>query len=130
MSARRSVIEGIIHKPPPETPEEQDVRDAFQGERQARVHPPMLTVIFKNGDERLLAYPLLRDAFKRKGGSEWELVFDDWRVIFTGRNLGDKLRDLLRMHRLSFLQEGNLVEDDLTPEDHAFIESIQIKPKE
>jgi hypothetical protein len=37
---------------------------------------------------------------------------------------------MLRLQRLSVLREGNLIEDELMPEDKAFIESIKIKEKE
>jgi hypothetical protein len=90
----------------------------------------MLVVILKNGDEHLLAYPLFRRARKREGGRIWELMFDDCTVRLTGRNLGEKLRDMLRLQRLSILREGNLIEDELTPDDKAFIEAIQIIEKE
>lgn len=90
----------------------------------------MLVVTLKNGDELLLSYALFRRAFKREGGRVWELVFDDCSVIITGRNLSEKLRDMLRLQRLSVLREGNLIEDELMPEDKAFIESIAIHEKE
>lgn len=90
----------------------------------------MLVVCLKDGDELLLAYPLFRRAYKREGGRKWELVFDDCSVVLTGRNLGDKLRDMLRLQRLSTLREGNLIEDELTSEDKAFIERIEIREKE
>jgi hypothetical protein len=130
--SRPSVIDGIIRKSSGTTPpeHEEEVRAAIENERQARTHPAMLAVCLKNGDELLLSYPLLRHAWKREGGRKWELVFDDYTVLLTGRNLSDKLRDLLRLQRLSLLREGNLIEDELTPEDKAFIESIQIKKKE
>jgi len=111
-------------------PVDEDAREAFGGEWQARAHPAMLVVILKNGDEHMLAYPLLRRAYKREGGRKWELVFDDCTVVFTGRNLGKKLSDMLRMQRLSFLKEGNLIEEELTPEDKAFIDTIEIEEKE
>lgn len=132
MSARSSVIDQIVKKPTSgQTPQlEEEVRDAIVHEKQARTHPAMLVVALKNGDEVLLAYPLFRRAFKREGGRRWELVFDDCVVVLTGRNLGDKLRDMLRLQRLSMLREGNLIEDELTPEDKAFIESIRIEEKE
>jgi hypothetical protein len=129
MSAKHaSVVSKIIQKEPPA--DEEEVRAAIESERQARTHPAMLVVCLKDGDELLLAYPLFRRAYKREGGRKWELVFDDCSVILTGRNLGDKLRDMLRLQRLSTLREGNLVEDELTPEDKAFIESIVIREKE
>jgi hypothetical protein len=131
-SSRASVIDGIIRKSPAGVPpqQEEDVRAAIENERQARTHPAMLVVVLKNGDELMLAYPLFRRAYKREGGRKWELVFDDCSVIITGRNLGDKLRDLLRLQRLSLLREGNLIEEELMPEDKAFIESIVIREKE
>jgi hypothetical protein len=131
MSGRTSssVIDEIRRKGTAAPPEE-EVRAAVESERQARTHPAMLVVCKKNGDELLLAYPLLRHVWKREGGSIWELVFDDYKVIIRGRNLGDKLRDLLRLQRLSALREGNLIEDELTSEDKAFIESIDIREKE
>ncbi len=129
MSGRPSVIEEIKKKGPA-APVEEDVRDAIEKERQARTHPAMLVVCLKNGDELLLAYALFRRATKREGGRVWELVFDDCSVVLTGRNLGDKLRDLLRLQRLSLLREGNLIEEELMAEDKAFIESIQIREKE
>ena len=129
MSARPSVIDSIVKKTPVASVEE-PVREAIEHERQARAHPAMLVVCLKNGDELLLAYPLFRRAFKRNGGRNWELEFDDCSVLLTGRNLGDKLRDMLRLQRLSLLREGNLIEDELTPEDKAFIESIEVKEKE
>ncbi len=132
MSGRSSVIDNIVRKssavPPPQ--HEEEVRSAIENERQARTHPAMLVVVLKNGDELLLAYTLFRRAFKREGGRVWELVFDDCSVILTGRNLGDKLRDMLRLQRLSMLREGNLIEEELMPEDKAFIESIQIREKD
>jgi hypothetical protein len=130
MSARSSIIESIVKKAPLAPPEEEEVRAAVEHERQARTHPAMLVVCLKNGDEMLLAYTLFRRALKREGGRIWELVFDDCSVVLTGRNLGDKLRDMLRLQRLSLLREGNLVEDELMPEDKAFIESIVIREKE
>lgn len=124
-----SVISTIVHKGHAAPPEE-EVRAAVESERQARTHPAMLVVCLKNGDELLLSYSLLRHVWKREGGSMWELVFDDFKIVIRGRNLSDKLRDMLRLQRLSALREGNLIEDELTPEDKAFIESIQIKEKE
>jgi hypothetical protein len=121
-----SVISTIVHKGHAAPPEE-EVRAAVESERQARTHPAMLVVCLKNGDEHLLAYPLFRRAVKRDGGRTWELVFDDCTVVLTGRNLGDKLRDMLRLQRLSILREGDLIEDELTPEDKAFIERIVIR---
>jgi hypothetical protein len=129
MSAKHvSVVSKIIQKEPPA--DEEEVRAAIESERQARTHPAMLVVCLKDGDELLLAYPLFRRAYKREGGRKWELVFDDCSVILTGRNLGDKLRDMLRLQRLSTLREGNLIEDELTSEDKAFIERIEIREKE
>ena len=128
MTARNNVISTILHKPPAAPPEE-PVREAIEQERQARTHPAMLVVILKNGDELLLSYALFRRAYKREGGRRWELVFDDCSVLLTGRNLTDKLRDMLRLQKLSALREGNLIEDELTPEDKAFIESIEIREK-
>ena len=92
----------------------------------------MLVVSMKNGDELMLSYSLLRHVWKREGGSTWELVFDDFKVIVKGRNLGvgEKLSDMLRLQRLSALREGNLIEDELMPEDKAFIDSIAIHEKE
>lgn len=128
-TARSRVIDDIMQKVPAAGADEQ-IRDSIEQERQARMHPAMLVVILKNGDELLLAYPLFRRAFKREGGRIWELVFDDCTVRITGRNLGEKLRDMLRLQRLSILREGNLIEDELTPDDKAFIESIHIIEKE
>jgi hypothetical protein len=125
-----SVISTIVPKAHAAPREDEEVRAAIESERQARTHPAMLVVSLKNGDEQLLAYPLFRRAIKRDGGSTWELVFDDCSVILTGRNLGDKLRDMLRLQRLSVLREGDLIEDELTPEDKAFIERIEIREKE
>ena len=130
MSGRSGVIDSIIKKIPNVPQDEEEVRSAVEHERQSRTHPAMLVVTLKNGDEMLLAYTLFRRAFKREGGRVWELVFDDCSVVLTGRNLGEKLRDMLRLQRLSVLREGNLIEDELMPEDKAFIESIQIKEKE
>jgi hypothetical protein len=129
MSGKSSVIEQIVKKAPSVQPEE-EVRAAIEQERQARTHPAMLVVCLKNGDEMMLAYSLFRRALKREGGARWELVFDDCVVVLKGRNLGDKLRDMLRLQRLSMLREGNLIEDELIAEDKAFIESIEIKVKE
>jgi hypothetical protein len=125
-----NVISSILQKGPPVAPDDEEVRAAIESERQARTHPAMLVVILKNGDELLLSYPLFRRAYKREGGRRWDLVFDDCVVTLTGRNLGDKLRDMLRLQRLSLLREGNLIEEELTPEDKAFIESIEIREKE
>lgn len=130
MSAKNTVLERIRQQSPQvvtASPDEQ-VREAVEAERQARTHPAMLVVSLKGGDEVLLAYSLFRRA--RRSGGRWELVFDDCTVVLTGRNLGDKLRDLLRLQKLSLLREGNLVEDELAAEDKAFIESIEIKEKE
>ncbi len=124
------VIDSILQKGPPAASEDEEIRSAIEKERQARTHPAMLVVILKNGDELLLAYPLFRRAYKREGGRKWELVFDDCTVTITGRNLGDGLRDMLRLQRLSILREGNLIEEELTPEDKAFIESIKVEEKE
>lgn len=124
-----SMLNKIAQTEPP-TDEEQ-VRASMEIERQARTHPTMLAVRLKNGDEQLLSYNLFRRAFKRDGGRTWELVFDDCSVIFTGRNLnGDNLCDAFRLQRLKRLSEGNLIEDELMPEDKAFIESIKIIEKE
>jgi hypothetical protein len=128
-TVRSKVIEDIMRKVPPAETEEY-IPDSIAQERQARLHPAMLVVILKNGDEHLLAYPLFRRARKREGGRIWELMFDDCTVRLTGRNLGEKLRDMLRLQRLSILREGNLIEDELTPDDKAFIEAIQIIEKE
>jgi hypothetical protein len=128
MSGKSSVIEALKRQPP--VPPDEDVRSAIEQERQARTRPVMLVVTLKNGDELLLAYSLFRSARKREGGRTWELVFDDCTVVLTGRNLGDKLRDMLRLQRLSMLREGNLIEDELVAEDKAFIESIVIREKE
>ena len=132
MSGKPSVIDSIVRKSSGVTPPPQDdeVRAAIENERQSRTRPAMLVVVLKNGDELLLAYSLFRRAFKREGGRVWELAFDDCSVILTGRNLSDKLRDMLRLQRLSTLREGNLIEEELMPEDKAFIESIEIREKE
>jgi hypothetical protein len=132
MSGRGSVIDNIVRKSSSVTPpeHEEEVRAAIENERQSRTRPAMLVVSLKNGDELLLAYSLFRRAFKREGGRVWELVFDDCSVIITGRNLSDKLRDMLRLQRLSMLREGNLIEEELVPEDKAFIESIKIREKD
>jgi hypothetical protein len=129
MTARSSVISSIVQKSAP-PPVDEDAREAIEGERQGRTRPVMLTVVRKNGDEDLLSYALFRRARKREGGRKWVLAFDDCDVILTGRNLGDKLRDMLRLQRLSTLREGNLIEEELTPEDKAFIETIEIEEKE
>jgi hypothetical protein len=129
-NARSRVIDDIMQKVPASAGQDDQIPDSIKEERQARLHPAMLVVISKNGDEDLLAYPLFRRALKRDGGRVWELVFDDCTVRITGRNLGEKLRDMLRLQRLSILREGNLIEDELTPDDKAFIESIHITPKE
>lgn len=110
--------------------EDEETKDAIQGEFQARTRPVMLVVILKNGDELLLPYALLRHARKREGGRKWQLVYDDFTIVLTGRNLGDKLREKLRLQQLAFLREGNLVEEELTPDDKAFIESINVEDKE
>jgi hypothetical protein len=125
----RSVLESV-KKNPAVPPEDEELRAAVENERQSRTRPAMLVVTLKNGDELLLSYALFRRAFKREGGRVWELVFDDCSVIITGRNLSEKLRDMLRLQRLSVLREGNLIEDELMPEDKAFIESIAIHEKE
>ena len=132
MSGKTSVIENIVRKSSgvPPAAQEEEVRAAIENERQARTRPAMLVVVLKNGDELLLAYSLFRRAFKREGGRVWELAFDDCSVVLTGRNLSDKLRDMLRLQRLSTLREGNLIEEELMPEDKAFIESIEIREKE
>jgi hypothetical protein len=131
MSGRSSVIESIVKKTPIAPPDDDEqVRAAVENERQARTKPSMLVVTLKNGDEMLLSYALFRRAFKREGGRVWELVFDDCSVVITGRNLNEKLRDMLRLQRLSVIREGNLIEDELMPEDKAFIESIEIREKE
>ena len=132
MSGKASVIENIVRKSAatPAAPQDEDVRAAIENERQSRTRPAMLVVALKNGDEMLLSYALFRRAFKREGGRIWELVFDDCSVVLTGRNLSDKLRDMLRLQRLSTLREGNLIEEELTPDDKAFIESIEIREKE
>lgn len=132
MSGRGSVIDTIVRKSSgTAAPEHEDeVRAAIENERQSRTRPAMLVVSLKNGDELLLSYSLFRRAFKREGGRVWELVFDDCSVILTGRNLSDKLRDMLRLQRLSMLREGNLIEEELVPEDKAFIESIAIREKD
>ena len=129
MTARSSVISSIVRKSA-EAAMEENPREAVETERQVRARPPMLTVVRKNGDEDLLSYALLRRAQRREGGRKWVLVFDDCDVTLTGRNLGDWLRDMLRMHRLSTLREGNLIEEELTPVDEAFIEHIDIKEKD
>ena len=128
-TVRSKVIDEIMRKVPAAETEEY-IPESIAQERQARLHPAMLVVILKNGDEHLLAYPLFRRAFKREGGRIWELMFDDCTVRITGRYLGDILRVMLRLLRLSILSEGNLIEDELTPDDKAFIESIQIINKE
>jgi hypothetical protein len=114
----------------PHAPVEEDTRAAVESERQSRTRPAMLVVCRKNGDELLLPYALFRRAIKRGGGRTWELVFDDCTVVLTGRALGDRLRDLLRLQRLSILREGNEIEGELAEEDEMFIESIDIKAKE
>lgn len=130
MTARNpSVIHKIIKKEQ-QPAEESESRISVESERQARTHPAMLVVCLKNGDELLLSYSLFRQAVKTEGGSKWELVFDDCRVILEGRNLGDKLRDMLRLQRLSILREGNQVEDDLAEEGEMFIESIKVRERE
>lgn len=128
MSGKSSVIESL--KRQSSVPPDEDVRSAIEQERQARTRPLMLVVVRKNGDEMLLSYALFRSACRREGGRIWELVFDDCVVTVTGRNLGDKLRDMLRLQRLSMLREGNLIEDELVAEDKAFIESIAIEEKQ
>ena len=128
MTARSSVIKEIVSKSAPSG--DDGVRDAVETERQARTKPVMLVVALKNGDEVLLSYALFRRAFRREGGRVWELVFDDCSVVIKGRNLSDKLRDMLRLQKLSLVREGNLIEDDLVAEDKAFIESIEIREKE
>jgi hypothetical protein len=132
MSGKSSVIDNIVRKSSATTPSEheEEVRAAIENERQSRTRPVMLVVCLKNGDELLLSYSLFRRAFKREGGRVWELAFDDCSVILTGRNLSDKLRDMLRLQRLSTLREGNLIEEELMPEDKAFIESIEIREKD
>ena len=130
MRGKNVALDHILNAPPAAAPGEEPVRGAVESERQSRTHPAMLAVCLKDGDEVLLSYALLRDVWKREGGRKWELVFDDWVVVLTGRNLGDKLRDMLRLHKLSVLREGNLVEDDLVAEDEAFIKSITIQKKE
>lgn len=135
MNARNPVLAKIRNpvpspaEAPEESPEEQ-ARKALEQEKQARTHPAMLVLSLKNGDEVLLAYSLFRRASRREGGRKWELIFDDCKVIITGRKLGDKLRDLLRLQKLSLLREGNVIEDDLVSDDEAFIESITIEEKE
>ena len=124
-----SVIHKIIQKEQQAT-EESESRISVESERQARTHPAMLVVCKKNGDELLLAYSLFRRALKTEGGTIWELVFDDCSVILEGRNLGDKLRDMLRLQRLSILREGNAAEDDLAEEGEMFIESIKVRERE
>ena len=135
MSGKNAILEHIRKNPPASStaavvPSDAEVRESVEQERQARTHPAMLVVSFKNGDEVLLAYSLFRRASRREGGRKWELVFDDCKVLIRGRKLGDKLRDMLRLQKLSILREGNLIEDELVPEDEAFIESITIEEKE
>jgi hypothetical protein len=127
MTAKSSVIKEIVKTT---APGQDGTRDAVEQERQSRTRPVMLVVVLKSGDELLLSYALFRRALKREGGRIWELVFDDCTVVLTGRNLSDKLREMLRLQKLSFLREGNLIEDDLVAEDEAFIESIEIREKE
>ena len=131
MTARSSVIKEIVKSTAGQAiPGQDGTRDAIEQERQSRTRPVMLVVVLKNGDELLLSYALFRRALKREGGRIWELVFDDCTVVLTGRNLSDKLREMLRLQKLSLVREGNLIEDDLMPEDEAFIESIGIREKE
>lgn len=110
--------------------QEEKPKDAVQAELQARTRPVMLVVVLKNGDELLLPYALLRHARKYEGGRKWKLVYDDFTIVLTGRNVGDLLREKLRMQQLAFLREGNAIEDDLTDEGETFIESIEIDMKE
>ena len=128
MTARSSVIKEIVKSTA--VAGQDGARDAIEQERQSRTRPVMLVVVLKNGDELLLSYALFRRALKRGGGRVWELVFDDCTVVLKGRNLSDKLREMLRLQKLSLVREGNLIEDDLMPEDEAFIESIEIREKE
>ena len=133
MTARSSVIKEIVKSTAPagQAVAGQDgARDAIEQERQSRTRPVMLVVVLKNGDELLLSYALFRRALKRGGGRVWELVFDDCTVVLKGRNLSDKLREMLRLQKLSLVREGNLIEDELVEEDKAFIESIEIREKE
>lgn len=109
---------------------EEVTRKPVEKERQARTHPTMLVLVKKNGDELLVSYSLFRHAMKVEGGTRWELVFDDCIVTLTGRNLGKDLSDMLRLQQLSHLREGNVIEDELTGETDAFIESITIDMKE
>jgi len=124
-----SVVSKIIQKDQ-QPAEDTESRVSVESERQARTHPAMLVIIKKDGDELLLAYSLFRTARKTEGGSKWELVFDDCVVVLSGRNLGNKLRDMLRLQRLSILREGNAVEDDLAEEGEMFIESIKVRDRE
>ena len=128
MSGKSAIARFTQNAPP--APVEEDTRAAVESERQSRTRPAMLVVCLKNGDEMLLPYALFRRAFKRGGGRTWELVFDDCTVVLTGRALGDRLRDLLRLQRLSILREGNEIEGELAEEDEMFIESIDVKAKE
>ena len=131
MTARSSVIKEIVKSTAGQAiPGQDGTRDAIEQERQSRTRPVMLVVVLKNGDELLLSYALFRRALKREGGRIWELVFDDCTVVLTGRNLSDKLREMLRLQKLSLVREGNLIEDDLVAEDEAFIESIGIRKED
>jgi|GEM_PF-2029316 len=134
MSGNTGFLGDLVNRGPKSAPpapqHEEEVREAMQREMQARTHPSMLVVRSRDGGETLLAYTLLRRAKRWPGSNRWELAFDDCKVLIQGRNLGDKLRDMLRLQTLKLLQEGDLIEGEIVPADKAFIESIEIQENE
>jgi hypothetical protein len=103
--------------------EEEQVREAVKDARPA-IPTPMLDVVFRSGAIVSFSYAYLtRIDFDPSG--KLALCFGDDVVVIEGRNLFT-MRDKLRMHKASEIQEGDDAEDELKPESAAHVERIRI----
>ena len=114
---RSSVVAKILGN------QEDEPRDAMKDVRPA-MPTPLLDVVFKSGSIVSFAYAYLtRVDFDPAG--RLDLHFGDDVVVIEGRNLAN-IRQKLRLHRASEIQEGVEAEDVLKPEGTAHVERIQI----
>ena len=113
---------------PPDDDSDESVRESFSGTR-PNSDDLMLDVRMSDGCRCALSYGTL---FKvdYTPSDEIRLAFAGEVLVIEGRRLLP-LYELLRRHRVKFIQEGTAAEDGLKPEDASHIDQIHFeKPKE
>lgn len=109
---------------PRHEPEVEEARESYQHGRANSRESIMLDVKMKDGSIESFPYNWLKRV-RYSPGDTLVLRFDEDEVSIEGRNLSH-LRDAVSEHRARSIQEGEVSEQGLKPEDAAHITRIEI----